>query len=108
MSQATELELMAVGFRARGFHVVYPAIHGSLLVAAKPEDVDGIRVFGRSVHIMRENDSWSTFVGGIALEEYSWAEDVENFVCRLLEGSDDDCEKECQRRRAIALPKGAA
>jgi hypothetical protein len=101
MSPATELEFMASAFRARGFHVVYPAIRGSLLVAAKPEDADGIRVFRRSVHITRQNDSWSTFVSGIALEEYSSAEHVENFACHLMEGPDDDYEKECQRRRAI-------
>jgi hypothetical protein len=103
MSAETELETMAFALRARGFHVVYPQVHGSLLVAARPEDSNGIRVYRRGVHITRRIDSWSTFVGGIERDEHSTAEEVQTFVCGLMEGSDEDYGKECERRRAIVV-----
>jgi hypothetical protein len=103
MGVEIELETMALALRARGFHVVYPSIHGSLLVAARPypEDTIGIRVYRRSVHITRRSVSWSTFVGGIELDEHSSADEVQTSVCGLMEGSDEDYGKECERSWAV-------
>jgi hypothetical protein len=101
MSSEDDYVRLVGHFRRLGYHVSRRVVGGSdtIVVAAKPENANGITLYQRSVHLHQSNEGqWYTSLGMVTLP---WVDSIDalcGFVSRLMESEDAVYFQEQQRR----------
>jgi hypothetical protein len=99
-----ELDELAAYFRSHGFHS-HPrkwAAGNTVLVAAQPEELNGLVLYRRSAYaVLQDDGSWRTIVEGIETSETLSAEELRRRLSELMRSSDEQYQHEFTRRAGL-------
>jgi hypothetical protein len=101
MSTEDEYALLAENFSRSGYLIERRLIGGvdSIVVVGKPDRVNGITLYKRSIQLHQDAEcQWHTSLGTATLPWRQSSESLRDFVLEIMESTDAEYSQEQQRR----------